>query len=221
MVRPTCSAVALACCVLATACGGSVEGEYVGKKGESFFDSLTLRSDGRVEVVMIGVRHEGSYQVDGGQVTITSPSGERTPLRVDSSGCLTHPIAGTYCKSGGSPGSGSSADARSGGSSNDARRAGSSDPPASSEAPGAEVYEGRAREGQITLEFGAARKARITMVPTGLADAPERMSFDVSYAVDGDRVTVNLPGNEPLMLTRAGRDLEGTMNGETVRFVKR
>jgi hypothetical protein len=193
---------ALVLCALAAACGGSVEGEYIGKKGESFFDSLTLRSGGKLDVVMIGVRHEGTYEVDGDQVIITASNGQRTPLHVDSNGCLTHPIAGTYCK--GSRGASSDAPAS-----------------ASSNAPGAEVYEGRAREGQIRLEFGAARKARITMVPTGIADAPERMSFDVSYAVDGDRVTVNLPGSEPLMLTRAGGDLEGTMNGETVRFVKR
>jgi hypothetical protein len=210
MARP--AIVGFVVCLSAAACGGSgVQGEYVGKKGESFFDSLTFRSDNKVEVVLIGVRHEGSYEVDGKQVTITSPNGERTPLQLDSNGCLTHPIAGIYCKGG----SGSSASTGSGGSSDVARRGGSSDP------PGAEVYEARAREGQIRLEFGAARKARITMVPTGLADAPERMSFDVSYAVDGDQITVDLPGNEPLMLSRAGRDLEGTMNGETVRFVKR
>jgi hypothetical protein len=90
---------ALVVCALTAACGGSgVQGEYVGKKGESFFDSLTFRSDGKVEVVLIGVHHEGSYLVDGDQVTLTSPSGERTPLRLDSSGCLTHPVAGTYCK---------------------------------------------------------------------------------------------------------------------------
>jgi hypothetical protein len=195
---------ALVFCLLAAACGGGVAGEYVGKKGESFFDSLTFRSDGKVDVVMIGVRHEGVYETDGDQVFITAPNGERTPLRIESNGCLTHPIAGTYCKGG------SSASAA----------ADTSNAPASS-AAGAEVYEARAREGQIRLEFGAARKARITMVPTGLADAPERMSFDVSYAVDGDQVTVNLPGNEPLTLIRAGGDLEGTMNGETVRFVKR
>lgn len=198
-------------CTFAAACGGSgVQGEYIGTKGESFFDSLTFRSDGQVEVVLIGVRHEGSFEADGDQVTITAPSGDRTPLRLGSNGCLTHPIAGTYCK-GGSAGD----SARSGGPSDEARRGGSSDP------PGADVYEASAREGQIRLEFGAARKARITMVPTGIAGAPERMSFDVSYAVDGNQITVNLPGNEPLMLTRAGTDLEGTMNGETVRFVKR
>src|SRR5688500_6951226 len=195
---------ALVLCALAAACGGSGEGEYIGKTGESFFDSLTLRSGGKLDVVMIGVRHEGTYAVDGDQVIITASNGQRTPLHVESNGCLTHPIAGTYCK--GSRGA-SSASAEA--------TADKSDP---ARAPGAEVYEARAREGQIRLEFGAARKARITMVPTGIADAPERMSFDVSYALDGDRVTVNLPGNEPLMLTRAGGDLEGTLNGETVRF---
>jgi hypothetical protein len=209
-MRRALATLSLVLCAFAMACGGSgVQGEYIGKKGDSFFDSLTFRSDGKVEVVLIGVRHEGAYEVDGDQVTITAPNGERNPLRLDSNGCLTHPIAGTYCKNGGESRSASAGD--------DARGGGPSGPPAL----GAEVYEGRVREGQIQLEFGAARKARITMVPAGIADAPERMSFDVSYAVDGNQITVNLPGNEPLMLTRAGRDLEGTMNGETVRFVKR
>ena len=84
---------------------------------------------------MIGIRHQGSYEVDGDQVTITSPSGERTPLRLDSNGCLTHPIAGTYCKGGSGGGSSVSAKAT----------ADKSDP------PGAEVYEARARDGQIRL----------------------------------------------------------------------
>ena len=72
---------ALVLCTLAAACGGSVEGEYIGKKGESFFDSLTLRSGGKLDVVMIGVRHEGTYEVDGDQVIITASNGQRTPLR--------------------------------------------------------------------------------------------------------------------------------------------
>jgi hypothetical protein len=196
--------LSLALCTVTAACGGGVQGEYLGKDGETFFNSLTFRSDGKVEIVFVGAKHEGTYEVDDGAVTMTAPNGDKTLLRPNAEGCLTNSLIGTYCKG---------------------RRGASSDAPApaaaSSNAPGAEVYEARARDGQIRLEFGAARKARITMVPTGIADAPERMSFDVSYAVDGDRVTVNLPGNEPLMLTRAGGDLEGTMNGETVRFVKR
>lgn len=146
-------------------------------------------------------------------MTMTAPNGDKTLLRPDANGCLTNSLIGTYCK-GHSSGSSASAIAS-------ARKGGSSDPPGSSDPSGADVYEARAREGQIRVEFGAARKARITMVPTGIADAPERMSFDVSYTVDGNQITVNLPGNEPLTLIRAGRDLEGTMNGETVRFVKK
>jgi hypothetical protein len=97
-------------CLAALACacgGGSVQGRYL-PKGESFFDSLTLRSDGKVDVVMIGIRHEGSYEVDGDEVTITAPNGQQTPLKLDSSGCLTHPIAGTYCKDGSAPSAASS-----------------------------------------------------------------------------------------------------------------
>jgi hypothetical protein len=195
---------------LTIGCGGGVQGAYVGKKGESFFDSLTFRSDAKVEVVLIGVRHEGRYDVEGDQVTITAPNGERTPLRLDSNGCLVHPIAGTYCQN-------EVARASTDATGSDGTRGGAQ---ARAQSSG-DAYEARAREGQIEIEFGAARKARITMVPTGVPDAPERMSFDVSYAVDGDQITVNLPGGEPLMLSRAGSDLEGTMNGETVRFVKR
>jgi hypothetical protein len=208
MTRRRWAAAVVACCVVAAACGGGgVAGEYIGKKGESFFDSLTFRSDGKVDVVMIGVRHEGAYEVDGDEVMLTAPNGQRTPLRLESNGCLTHPVAGIYCKGGG-----------------DGTRGGA--PAAAREAPGGDGtrggrYEARTREGQIALELSDTGQARITMVPTGIADAPERMSFDVSYAVDGDRVTVDLPGSEPLRLTRAGTDLEGSMNGETVRFVKR
>lgn len=203
MTRLACAAVALTVCVVATSCAAGVEGEYVGKKDESFFDSLTFRSDGKVDVVMIGVRHEGSYEVDSDQVTITAPNGQKTPLKLDSSGCLTHPIAGTYCKGG--TGSSASAEAT-------VDKSGQ---------PGTETYEARAREGQIRLEFGAAKKVRLTMSPSGASDIPERMSFDVDYEVAGNAITINLPGNERLQLTRAGNDLEGTMNGETVRFVRR
>lgn len=196
--------VVLSLAALACACGGgSVEGRYV-PKGDTFFDSLTLRSDGKVDVVMIGVRHEGSYEVDGDRVTITAPNGQKTPLELDSSGCLTHPIAGTYCKDGSAP---SAASSSGGGSS-----------------PGglAQAYEAQVREGRIALEFNATKKVRVTMSPSGASsDVPDRMSFDADYEVNGDAITINLPGSERLQLTRTGKDLEGAMNGETVRFVRR
>jgi hypothetical protein len=192
--------VAVAAVALCGACGGGVSGRYVGK-GETFLDSITFVSDERVQVVFIGQTREDTYVLDGSTVTITAPNGQRSAFTVGSDGCLTNQLLGTYCKDGAA-----------------------APAPAEASSPargGAEVFEATAREGRIRLEFGVARKAQITMMPENLADAPERMSFDVSYEVSGDDITVNLPGNESLRLTRSGEDLEGTMNGETVRFVRR
>jgi hypothetical protein len=50
--------------MLAAACGGGVEGEYVGKPDETFFSSLTFRSDGKVDVVFVGAHHEVSGLVE-------------------------------------------------------------------------------------------------------------------------------------------------------------
>lgn len=198
------AALLLSVCLPMAACsGGGVQGEYLGRDGETFFNSLTFRSDGKVEIVFIGAKHEGIYEVNDGAVTMTAPDGDRTQLRHDADGCLTNSLIGTYCKAGA------------------ARAVSGGDGGQEGERASGDVYEARAREGQIRLELAAARKARITMVPVSIADAPERMSFDVSYDVEGDRIMVQLPGNEALMLMRAGADLEGTMNGETVRFVKR
>jgi hypothetical protein len=194
------SIVALVLGAIAAGCGGAtVEGTYAGK-GETIIDTLTFKPGGKVDVTMIGITHEGAFEIDGRTVTVIAPNGTRTPLTIASNGCLEGGgLIGTYCK--GADGSSSSS--------------------ATSPDALAAVYEGAAREGHIMLEFGAARKVRLTMTPSGVADAPERVSFDVAYAVSGDAITVSLPGNEPLMLTRSGNDLEGTLNGETVRFVKR
>jgi hypothetical protein len=202
MSRTRGSIVALVLCAVAAGCGGAtVEGTYTGK-GETIIDTLTFKPGGKVDVTMIGITHEGAFEIDGRTVTVIAPNGTRTPLTIASNGCLEGGgLVGTYCKGAGASSSSSS----------------------SATSPGAlaAVYEGAAREGHIMLEFNAARKVRLTMTPSGVADAPERVSFDVAYAVSGDAITVSLPGNEPLMLTRSGNDLEGTLNGETVRFVKR
>ena len=184
-------------CVVATlvsGCGGSsVKGRYVGR-GETFFNEMTFGSDNQLEIVFVGGRNQGKYELADGKVTITSPNGEQAIFAIDDD-CLTNSILGKYCRDGSAA--------------------------ASNTASGAEVYEAQAREGRIGLEFGAAQKVRVTMTPTDLPGAPERMSFDVPYEVNGQQVTISLPGNEPLRLTRANGGLEGTMNGETVRFVKR
>lgn len=193
----------LSLAAFACACGsGGVHGRYV-PKGETFFESLTFGSDNKVAVVFINQQAEGTYEVDGDAITMTAPNGQKARLVLDDNGCLTNSLIGTYCKDGSASSTASSASGNS--------------------SPGglAQVYEAQAREGRIALEFNAARKVRLTMSPSGASDIPERMSFDVNYEVDGNEITINLPGNERLQLTRAGNDLEGTMNGETVRFVRR
>lgn len=187
---------------LAVACGGgNVSGRYVGV-GETFLESMTFVSDEKVEVVFIGQTRADSYVQDGSTITITAPNGQRSAFTLDGNGCLTNQLLGTYCKDGTSPGAASAA--------------GSSDSRA-----GARVYEATSPEGRIRLEFGAGSKVQLTMVPNAGSDAPDRMSFDVSYEEHGDDIAVALPGSDRLLLTRRGDDLEGTMNGETLRFVRR
>ena len=194
-------AAALLCATLAAGCGGGgVQGRYVGK-GETFFESLTFRSDNKVEIVFINQLAEGSYEVDGDAVTMTAPNGDKARFALDDDGCLTNSLVGTYCKDGSAPSAASSGNSSPGGL--------------------AQVYEAQAQEGRIALEFGAAKKVRVTMKPSGPSEIPDGMSFEVPYEVSGNDITISLPGSERLQLTRAGNDLEGTMNGETVRFVRR
>jgi hypothetical protein len=186
-------------CGLTIGCGGGVQGRYLGK-GETFFQSLTFRADNKVEIVFINQTTEGSYEVDGNAVTMTVPNGDKARLVLDDNGCLTNSLIGTYCKDGSAP-----------------AKAASDTTPIGL----AEVYEAQAREGRIALEFSAANKVRLTMKPNRTTDIPDGMNFEVPYEVSGDEITISLPGNERLQLTRFGNDLEGTMNGETVRFVRR
>ena len=185
----------------AAACGGTrVEGRYAGK-GQTFFESMTFVSDKTVEIEFIGLKHQRAYTIDGDKLTITAPDGQQATLTVDSNGCLTHELLGTYCKDGSAPAV--------------ARTA------ATGTSAVSQTYEAQAREGRIALEFGAARKVRLTMTPSAGTNIPDRVSFDVAYAVNGDQISITLPGDEPLTLTRTGNDLTGTLNGETVRFVRR
>jgi hypothetical protein len=191
-------------CVLAltVACGGSgVQGRYL-PQGDTFFQSMTFRPDGKVEIMFINSHNVGAYAVDGDNVTITSPNGEQARLTIDANGCLTSQVLGTYCKDG-------------------ARANTASAGNGSSQVALSQVYEAQASEGRIALEFGAAKKVRLTMTPSGGSGIPDRVSFDVAYEVSGNEISIALPGNEPLTLTRTGDGLMGTMNGETVRFTRR
>ena len=82
-----------------SACGGTaLEGTYTGQEG-TIIDSLTFKSGGKVDVRLIGITHEGTYEIDGDTVTVIGADGTRTPLTIASSGCLEGGgLVGTYCK---------------------------------------------------------------------------------------------------------------------------
>lgn len=192
-------AIAIAAAAAAIACGGAgVDGRYV-PRGDAFFDSLTFKSDGTVDVVMIGVTHQGRYTVEDGAVTIVAPDGTPSRLSIEG-GCVIGPeLFGTYCRDG------SASVGTSGGG----------------DAGDAESYETATAEGRITLEFEGDDKVRVTMTPFEQRDAVDRMSFDASYQTRGrDRVIV-LPGGEQLTLTPRAGGYDGTLDGETVRFVRK
>jgi hypothetical protein len=195
---------------LLTACGGGgsgIEGEYVGVKGDSMIESITLGSDGVASVVYpmgFGTSGQGSYTVEGTTVNVTVPGGAMTSLEIDANGCLTHFFVGTYCRNGSGGGS-------TGGGSNSMATA----------AGGTERYEATTDEGRISLELMAGGTARMTMTPFGGGgDMPQRMSFDLTYRVQGSNIVIEMPGEGPTELMRSGRDLLMTANGETARFIR-
>jgi hypothetical protein len=196
----------LAVVTLVAACGGSsIEGRYT-PRGDAFFESLTLGAEGRVDVVFIGQPAVGTYVVDGSAITVTAPNGDNLRFTVDDDGCLTHSIAGYYCRAGDAPASGG------GGGAVAAGGGGVSGP---------ETYEATMDQGRLRLELMSESQARMTMRPNAPGgDLPAQMSFDVFYERDGDNLLVALPGEEPMRLIRDGRDYMATMDGETARFVR-
>lgn len=195
-------AAALVASSALTACGGpSVEGSYT-PRGDAFFDSFTFLPDDKVEVVLIGINHMGTYKLEDETVTITSPDGTVSQLNIDDNGCLTHQIFGVYCKGSSSP-----------------APAAASAAPASAASGGTERYAATMEEGRLGLELLGNGTARLTMTP---AAGPGAVTFEVSYEQSGNEVVLRMPGpdEEPLRFTRTGRDLVATMDGETARFVR-
>lgn len=182
---------AAAVAAVLVACGGGpdVEGTY-SPQGDALFDSLSFMQDGQARVELIGITHPGNYEVEGSVVTLIAGDGTRTPFEFDG-GCLSHMLVGTYCRSGSAP--------------------------AASASGGPERYEARVDEGVIELELQPSGRAILTMTPNG-GGAADSMSLTITYVTTGDGVDIEMPGEDPLRLTRSGRDLVGTMEGETARF---
>jgi hypothetical protein len=79
------------------ACGGGIEGTYNGGDN-SFLESISFKSGGKVHVTFMGMTKEGSYTIDGDEVTI-SVNGDTEVLRKDGHGCLVGGgFLGSYCK---------------------------------------------------------------------------------------------------------------------------
>jgi len=205
--KPMYLAIAAAAAALA-ACGGpSIEGRYL-PRGDALFESVTLRAEGRADVVFIGAPAQGGYVVDGDAVTLTAPNGDKALLLVDDDGCLTNSIIGKYCRSGDAPASTAGGASVAGGG--------------GGAAGGPEAWEAATEQGRIRLELLNDSQARMTMRPNAPAAAgmPAQMSFDVLYERDGGDLIVSLPGEDPMQLLRDGRDYVATMNGETARFIR-
>ena len=79
------------------------------------------------------------------------------------------------------------------------------------------TYEASNPEGSITLHLEAGNRMRMTMREgTGEPDNAEG-----SYMVDGDHVTVQVPGGIPIVLVHKGDALEGSFMGQIMHFAKK
>jgi hypothetical protein len=79
------------------------------------------------------------------------------------------------------------------------------------------TYESKTPEGSWTLEFKGGNKVQMTTVEKGAK--PE--SVDADYLIDGNKVTIQAPGGFPLVLTRNGNVLEGSVGIGILHFTKK
>ena len=79
------------------------------------------------------------------------------------------------------------------------------------------TYVAKNPDGSMTLEFKAGNKVRLTMLEKG--GKPDISDGD--YMIDGDQVTVQVPGGIPMVLTRKGGVLEGDVASQILRFSKK
>ena len=83
--------------VMVAGCGAAIDGTYKGGD-DSFLQSITFKSGGRVHITFMGMTSEGTYKVEGDDVTI-SVNGDTQVLRNDGQGCLIGGgFLGSYCK---------------------------------------------------------------------------------------------------------------------------
>jgi len=79
------------------------------------------------------------------------------------------------------------------------------------------TYESSDKEGVMTIEFKGGGKVHMTMQETG----GQPQSSDGDVLIDGNKVTIQIPGGMPLSLTRNDNTLEGSFMGQVLRFTKK
>ena len=187
------------------ACGGGLEGTYSGTaaNGErtGFLDSITFKSGNRLEASFLGQTKQGTYTVDGKQITL-KVADDDTPevLTLMDDGCLEGSgILGRYCREG--------------------QKSAAAAQPAEKKAAALKgSYEARhAASGQgLRLDFGDDQTVTLTFIGAG---APPGVSGP--YTIDGDRISISgPPGEAPMVLTRDGEALVMSDGAESVRFIR-
>jgi len=82
------------------------------------------------------------------------------------------------------------------------------------------TYEAKSpdEDATMTLTFVDGEECKLAM-----GGAIGKMEFTTKYTVEGDTVKIQSPLGEddPLVLKRSGSTLEGDMDGENVKFVKK
>ncbi|HSD73632.1 MAG TPA: hypothetical protein VLB75_02615 [Steroidobacteraceae bacterium] len=188
--------------------GGGLEGTYSGEDAATgertgFLDSITFKSGNRLEATFLGQTKQGTYSVEGKQVTL-KVADDDTPevLTILDDGCLEgRGILGRYCRAG--------------------HQAAAAQPVAQVEqsaAPLGGTYEARhAASGQgLRLDFRADQTVTLTFIGAG---APPGVSGP--YNIDGDRISISgPPGEAPMVLRRDGDALVMTDGAQSVRFLK-
>jgi hypothetical protein len=79
------------------------------------------------------------------------------------------------------------------------------------------TYQTKDQNGSMTLEFKSGHKVHLTMQESG--GQPDNSDGD--YLIDGNKVTIQVPGGMPFVLVRSGKTLEGSMMGQILHFEKK
>jgi hypothetical protein len=79
------------------------------------------------------------------------------------------------------------------------------------------TYVAQDPQGSMTLEFKSGGKVHLTMQPSGAQ--PEVSDGD--YLIDGNHITIQVPGGMPISLVRNGKTLDADMLGQIMHFSKK